>query len=124
MKDNLFAGAGGDAAWIDDVQYLPDDRPQGTMSVDNGAGYALDTTATVNCKVTGATTMRFAATTGDPPQAGDWSTWSAYGDSRGVTLPWGDGSRRVYGQFRNEYAPCSSSRTTSSWTSRRRRSPA
>ena len=47
--------------------------------------------------------MRVAATTGGPPQAGDWSTWSAYSDSRGVTLPWGDGSRRVYAQFRNAY---------------------
>ena len=73
------------------------------MSVNDGAGYALDTTATVNCDVTGATNMRFAATTGDPPQAGDWSSWSAYSDSRGVTLPWGDGLRRVYGQFRNAY---------------------
>lgn len=102
-KDNLFAGAGGDAAWIDDVQYLPDDRPQGTMSVNDGAGYALETAANVVCDVTGASEMRFAATTGGAPQAGDWSTWSAYGGSHGVTLPWGDGSRRVYGQFRNSY---------------------
>ncbi len=102
-KDNLFPGAGGDAAWIDDVQYLPDDRPTGMMTVNDGAGYTLDTNVTVHSDVTGAAELRVAATTGGPPQAGDWSSWSAYADSRGVTLPYGDGSRTVYAQYRNAY---------------------
>jgi hypothetical protein len=102
-KDNLFAGAVGDAAWIDDVQYLPDDRPTGTMTVNDGAEFTLDTNVTVHGDVSGATEVRVAATTGSPPQAGDWSSWSAYADSRGVTLPYGDGSRTVYAQYRNAY---------------------
>jgi hypothetical protein len=103
MKDNLFPGAGGDCVWIDDVQYLPDDRPTGSMTVNDGAGYTLDTVVTARSTVNGATAMRFAATSGAAPQAGDWSSWSVYGETRSVTLPWGDGSRRVFAEYRNAY---------------------
>jgi hypothetical protein len=73
--------------------------PSGTMSVDNGAAYAISTTATVNSAVSDAESgmdqMRI------DPGTGVFGMWTAYSADATVTLSPVDGVKTVRAEYRD-----------------------
>ncbi len=76
------------------VAAAPDTTPPtGTMSVDNGAAYAIVTAASVNSTVTDAGSG--VSQMSIDPGTGAFGSWIAYSASSAISLPTGDGIKTV-----------------------------
>ena len=89
--------AGNVLALSDDIT-LDTTAPSGAMQIDSGAAYTNKLSVTANSSVTGASEMRFKAYDG-----AHWvyTPWTSYAATASVTLYAPDGSKKVYGYYRD-----------------------
>lgn len=73
--------------------------PSGTMSINNGASYALVRSVTVNSQVTDAETAVWQMRV--DPGTGTFGSWLGYSASQSITLPLGTGTKTVRVEYKD-----------------------
>jgi hypothetical protein len=89
--------AGNVLALSDDI-ILDTTAPSGTMQIDSGATYTNTTDVTVGNSVSGASEMRFKTYNGS---SWVYTPWTSYAATASVTLSAPDGTKKVYGYYRD-----------------------
>ena len=87
--------AAGDSAWSNTAEATTLSNIQGTMVMNGGATYTNSTNVAINSNITAATQMRFQNA------GGAWTAWALYNANLGWTLPSGDGTKTVNGEFQD-----------------------